>query len=231
MNKVLLTGASGKLGSELSQLIKRRGIELLCPTSDQMNIVNFEMCKKFFAENRPSILIHSAAFTDVTAAESDSEKAMEINIMGTINMLKLCNENDVRMVFISTDYVFDGEKGNYKVTDPINPITKYAKSKASAELAVRMFDNTMTIRTSFYGKMFPYTRALTDQWTSKDYVDIIAPKVLDIALSDEVGIVHCGSTRRSVFEIAKTRNNDVIPITRNNLPYFVPKDTSLEINK
>ena len=132
------------------------------------------------------------------------------------------------MIFISTDYVFDGEKGNYSINDPINPLSKYAKTKAAAELAVRTYDNSLVIRTSFYGYQFPYEKAFVDQWTSKNYVDMIAPKVLDIIKSDKTGIAHIGFPRKSVYEIALERRKNVEPIFRSSIHFEVPCDTSFK---
>ena len=102
-----------------------------------------------------------------------------MNVLGTLNVLKSCKDLGKKLVFISTDYVFDGEKGNYTIDDPINPLSKYAKTKAAAELLVRTYENSLVIRTSFFGYDFPYEAAFVDQWSSKDYVDIIAPKVME----------------------------------------------------
>ena len=128
-----------------------------------------------------------------------------------------------KIIFISTDYVFDGDRGNYSINEPINPLSKYAKTKASAELAVRTYNNSLVIRTSFYGHEFPYKKAFIDQWTSKDYVDVIAPKVLGAIRSDKMGIVHIGSQRRSVYEIALERREDVEPIRLSEINFKIPR--------
>ena len=140
-----------------------------------MDITDFEAVKNKISICKPDLVIHSAAYTDVKNAEKEIDKIIDINVIGTSNLVKACKLNDLKMVFISTDYVFDGEQGNYKTTDKINPVTKYAKSKASAELVARLYDKSLIIRTSFFGRDFPYDKALTDQWTSKDYVDVMAP--------------------------------------------------------
>ena len=85
----------------------------------------------------------------------------------------------------------------------------------------------MVIRTSFYGHGFPYEKAFIDQWTSKDYIDVIAPKILDAIKSDKVGIVHIGSPRRSVYEIALERREDVEPIRLKDTEFKIPRDVSL----
>ena len=172
-------------------------------------------------------VIHAAALTDIRGIESNPIPSWDVNVIGTINILKRCAEINKKMIFISTDYVFDGEKGRYKTTDQINPLSKYAKSKAAAELLVRTYENYLVIRTSFFGYKFPYEKAFIDQWSSKDYIDIIAPKVMDAIKSNKTGIVHIGSPRRSIYEIAIERRDDVKPIILNDINFRIPKDVSL----
>ena len=227
MIKVLLTGSSGRLGSEIKHIHKNHNIELICPTSREMDITNLKRVRDQIIKSKPDIVIHSAAYTDVKKAELEILKAIDINVIGTSNIVKVCKDFNIKLVFISTDYVFDGNKGNYKTTDSINPITKYAKSKAAAELVARMYDKSMIIRTSFFGKTFPYEKAFVDQWTTKDYVDIMAPKILSLALSNKFGVVHCASSKKTIFEIAKQRNPKVQKISRKEMNFPTLKDTSL----
>ena len=158
--------------------------------------------------------------------EEDIIKACEVNVVGTFNVLKACVEVGKHLVFISTDYVFDGESGPYDTYDPINPLSVYAKSKASAELITRTYKNSTVIRTSFYGHNFPHSSAFVDQWSSKDYVDIIAPKVLECIKSKQTGVFHIGSPRRTIYEIAKKRSPDVKQASRTIIKHTVPRDTS-----
>ena len=172
------------------------------------------------------MVLHAAALTNVREIEIDPIASYDINVCGTINVIKACERLNKRLVFISTDYVFDGEKGSYEVGDPLNPLSNYAKTKAAAELLVRTYKNSLVIRTSFFGYEFPYSAALVDQWSSKDYVDIIAPKILTAALENHRGIVHVGGERRSIYEIAKNRNKNVDKMLREDIDVAVPKDTS-----
>lgn len=225
--KILITGASGLLGSNLVCLLKKNN-ELLLPSSSVFNVVNSNSLFDYFNNNKSiKLCVHCAALTNTQEAEVNALDFINVNIIGTINLLKECISRSIKFVYISTDYVFDGEKGNYATTDPINPIGNYAKTKASAELAVRCFPDALVIRTSFFDKQFPYKNAFCDIFTSKDYVDIIAPKIVDVILSKKNGIVHIGSKRRSVYEIAKTRDKNVIKSFSKDYKIKIPKDTSL----
>ena len=225
--KILLSGGSGILGSELVNLIKKTECEVFFPTSKYMDITDINKIKHSIEEYAPDVFVHASAFTDVKRCETELEKSIDVNIIGTCNVVKACSAYNLRLVHISTDYVFDGNKGDYSINDPINPITKYAKSKAAAELSARMYNKSLVIRTSFYGKTFPYDKAVIDQWTTKDYIDIIAPMVLKEIMSNKIGVVHCKSKKRTIYEIAKDRTPTVVPVLRKELNILVPKDTSL----
>ena len=224
----VLTGGNGTLGREIMKVSKTYDISIKNPTSDECNIMSHEDLKNHITEDVDAV-IHAAALTDVRGLEANPIPSWDINVIGTINVLKRCAEINKKMIFISTDYVFDGEKGRYKTSDRINPLSKYAKSKAAAELIVRTYENSLVIRTSFFGYDFPYEKAFIDQWSSKDYVDVIAPMIIEEIMKDKIGIAHIGSDRRSLYEIAKIRKPNIVPISHKDLEFIIPKDTSFEL--
>ena len=228
LRKIFLTGGSGTLGTELIKISKAHDVEFIAPASKYCDITNPYQIHNFLkASGDCDTVVHSAAITDVKATENDPSLAWDVNVLGTLNVLKSCKDLGKKLVFISTDYVFDGEKGNYTIDDPINPLSKYAKTKAASELLVRTYENSLVIRTSFFGYEFPYEAAFVDQWSSKDYVDIIAPKVLEEILSDKRGVIHVGSGRRTIYEIASDRKESIKKISRKEVGTYIPKDTSM----
>jgi len=224
--KILLTGGSGTLGKELLKLFKNTEHEVFSPSSSELDIKDFMSCRQWFQIYKPNLVIHAAAYTDVKASEENYIRSINTNIVGTCNIINCCNLHNIKLVYISTDYVFDGKKGNYSINDPINPLSKYAKSKAAGELAARMYPYSLVIRTSFYGHTFPYDKAFVDQWSSKDYIDLLAPKILRACLSNNLGIMHVGTNRRSIYEIAKERKPEVQKISIKNFNFSIPIDTS-----
>jgi len=231
LRKSFLTGGSGTLGSELIKISRAHDIEFVAPGSKYCDITNPIQIHNHIKASGCETVVHSAAITDVKGTENDPSLAWDVNVLGTINVLKSCKDLGKKLVFISTDYVFDGEKGNYATDDPINPLSKYAKTKAAAELLVRTYENSLVIRTSFFGYEFPYEAAFVDQWSSKDYVDIIAPKVLKAILSNTRGTFHAGNERRSIYDIASDRSKNIKKIYRKDVGSFIPKDTSINQNK
>ena len=242
--RVFLTGGSGLLGSNLIKELEEKNIDYFAPTSSECNITDSNSVSNIIFEYEPTVVIHCAAVAKYKIVETMPMKALLTNVVGTCNIVTSCESwnmnrrtrggEKIKLVYISTDHVFDGEKGMYETTDRINPQSKYAKTKASGEIAVRIYDNHLVIRTSFCPNEFPFETAYVDKWTSQDYVDKISPKILDKSLSDECGIVHVGGERRSFYELAVERrpgvNKGSISEVQSTSKVPILVDTSLKIN-
>ncbi|QIB27591.1 SDR family oxidoreductase [Caloranaerobacter azorensis] len=127
--KILITGADGMLGSDLQKVLKKNH-ELILGTIDIFDITDIDATINFIKINKPDLVIHAAAYTDVDGCESNIDQAYRVNALGTRNIAVGCNYTDTAMVYISTDYVFDGQKGNgYIEFDATNPLSVYGKSK------------------------------------------------------------------------------------------------------
>jgi len=228
-SKIILTGGSGLLGSEFKKIMP----DIKYPSSKEFNVTNYSQMKEYVKVNGCELIIHAAAFTSPPLVDKDPLKALEVNIIGTTNVTKLCMEFDARLIYISTDYVFKGDKGNYKETDPVYPVNKYAWSKLGGECAARMYDKSLIVRTSFGPNVFPYSKAFTDQWTSRESVSIIAHKISKLIDKDVTGIIHVGTSRRTVFEYAKSldQTKDIGKLSIKDVAFTVPVDTSLNCGR
>ena len=111
--------------------------------------------ERYIRAHRPSVIVHAAAFVSPPLIDKTPQKAIEVNIIGTAVIAELCSRYKIKLVYISTDYVFRGDKGNYKEDDLVFPMNKYAWSKLAGECAVHV-DDYLIIRTSFGEKVFPY---------------------------------------------------------------------------
>jgi dTDP-4-dehydrorhamnose reductase len=224
----LLIGASGLLGSNLK-------IDSLRPKSSELNILSDESIHSYFnLINEPKNIILSAAYTNVAKSNIEKNYALELNVKSVQRLCKFLNKKfngRPRLTYISTDYVFDGTKGYYKTSDPINPVQNnyYAMSKALGESSSMTYENHCIIRTSFCrSDIWPYEFAFEDQFTSRDTIDIVAPMIDEILLSNSVGVFHVGTERKSVFDLAKKIKNDIKPISRLTIKNItIPYDTSL----
>ena len=226
MTKILLTGASGLLGKELLKI----NPNIIALTHDECNIRNAHDVRTAINTHRPDVVIHAAAMTDNRLIEKDPYNAIFTNIIGTANVAMVCIDYNIRMVFISTDYLYRGDRGNYKETDEIMPFNNYSHTKLGGESSTRLVENHLIIRTSFGGN-FQYKQAFTDKYSSKDYVDRVAPQIYEAALSPLTGVLNLGTERKTLFDHAKERNPDVIPVKLSETNFFTPIDTSLNLQR
>jgi dTDP-4-dehydrorhamnose reductase len=224
--QILFTGGSGLLGSEIKPLLPKA----YYPSSSELDVTDYSSMRDFLRLRAIKLLIHAAAFTSPPLVDKEPETAIGTNIIGTANIVKLCMASKIRLVYISTDYVFNGEQGNYAEDASVSPVNKYAWSKLGGECAVKLYDNALIIRTSFGPNEFPYPKAFVDQWTSRESVSKIAEKIVAILNQDVTGIVHIGGKRRTVYEYAKSldESKDIAELSIKDMKFAVPKDTSLD---
>jgi len=227
--KIIFTGGSGLLGSEFQKI--RPDIDY--PWWEDFNITNYNQMKEYVQANGCGQIIHAAAFTSPPLIEKDPAEAIEVNIIGASNVVKLCMELDLRLIYICTDYVFKGDKGNYEEDDPVYPVNKYAWSKLGGECAVRMHDKSLIIRTTFAPNVFPYEKAFVDQWTSRESVSIIAGMIEKLIDKDITGTIHVGGRRKTVFEFAKglDQSKEIGELSIKDVSFSVPVDTSLNCDR
>ena len=148
--KYLVTGVTGQLGYDLKKQLLKQNQEVFAPTRAQMDIQDEESVRKVVKAYQPDIIIHCAAYTAVDKAEVEKEKAYTTNVIGTKNLTLASIENAAKMVYISTDYVFDGKKnGTYHEDDIVHPINIYGKTKELGEEMTRQNPNHLIARISW----------------------------------------------------------------------------------
>jgi dTDP-4-dehydrorhamnose reductase len=228
-NKMIMTGGSGLLGSEVKKLLPNADY----PSEDDFNILDYGGMDQYLKDKTFSLMLHAAAFVSPPKIDQDPLQAIEVNIIGTANVVKLCMKHQLKLIYICTDYVFKGDKGNYLEDDPVYPVNKYAWSKLGGECAVRLYDNSLIIRTTFGPNIFPYEKAFIDQWTSRESVGKISVMIASMIEKDIIGTIHIGGKRKTVMEYAKglDDNKDIRPISIHDVSFKVPMDTSLNTNK
>jgi dTDP-4-dehydrorhamnose reductase len=225
-NTILFTGGNGLLGSEFKKQLPN-AIYVDLPEFD---VTNYNLMDEFIKNSNFKLIIHAAAFTSPPKIDTDPLKAIDVNIIGTSNVVKICMKNNIKLIYLSTDYVFKGDKGNYKEEDPVYPVNKYAISKLGGECAVRLYDNALIIRTSFGPNIFPFPKAFVDQWTTRVCVAEITKKIISLIDCDATGILHVGGKRQTVFQYAKSldETKDIQELSLNEVNFIAPVDTSLD---
>jgi dTDP-4-dehydrorhamnose reductase len=227
---ILLTGGNGRLGKELQNLL-----DVLAPLSQELDITKPASIQTTITRHHPNLIVHAAAYTNVSGAESEKAKCWQVNVEGTRNLVEAALTYNLPLVHISTDYVFYGDKGMYKEEDPLGPVRNYyALTKLVAEELVRLVPKHLVIRTSFRPRAWPYPSAFEDVYTSQDYVDIIAPEIA-LAVKQFENIpyetLHIASERKSVYDLARQRKSDVQRGSKATANVSLPDDISLDISR
>lgn len=224
--KILLFGGSGCLGSELIKLDST----IIAPSHTECDIIDYKAVCKLLHSERPDIVINSAAVLESGNFENSKNSGINTNIIGAANIATACNEILCRLVYISTDYIYKGDRGGYRESDEIYPANKYAWSKLGGECSAVLVDNHLIVRTSFGATPFKHKQAFHDKWSSKDYVDIIAPMIYDATISKCIGILNVGTERKTIYSHAVERSI-VEKASRLDCVNISPYDTSLNLQK
>jgi dTDP-4-dehydrorhamnose reductase len=153
--KILVTGANGMLGQDMADAVLNSNHKLVISKREDLNITDLRECKEFIKLNNPDLIINCAAYTDVDGAEKQVKEAYAVNDLGAKNLAIASNVNCSKLIYISSDYVFDGKtKHAYKENDSPKPISVYGKSKYWGEISTKEYSaRPYIIRTSWlYGK-------------------------------------------------------------------------------
>jgi len=216
----LLLGGYGRLGMELQK-------HLVCDTPTRQE---YDITKNVTFSTTYDNVILSAAFTDVPRAEINRLDVINTNIIGTKNIAERYFRS--RIVYISTDYVYEGKYGNYKESDLPKPFNFYGFSKLAGEAFMNL-DKDLVIRTSFKPmNKWAFDAAFSDIYTSADYVDILAKDIAIVIKSDITGIINVGTERKSIYDLAIRRNPNVGRMSKNSIKTVnLPEDISMDISK
>ncbi len=267
MEKILVTGASGLLGSKIIDKAEEKYFVFpthvrsqLFPRSLKMNITDKSEVERIFSKVKPDIVVHTAAETNVDKCENQKEHALRVNVEGTKVLAEACKQVDARIVYVSTDYVFDGKKGSYSEEDRPNPINYYGLTKLMGEKCVKEFcEDFLILRTSVLYGVHPekpnfamwVLRTLSEQkklsvvedhYNSPTLADNLAEVILEVVNKKLEGLYHTAGSERvsryrfalQIAEIFDFDANLIKPIKMSELKSWTakrPKDSSLCIDK
>ena len=254
----LITGANGQLGTELCYLLDDMGLKYEATTLDNLDITNQQQVFETLRRVQPSHIIHCAAYTAVDKAEDEGrELNYKVNVDGTRYLATAAKELGIPLVYISTDYVFDGNlaDGEYLVDSPTNPMNEYGKAKLQGEEVVRdLLSNYYIIRTSWvfgkYGHNFVYTMRrlakerpqltiVNDQYGRPTWTRTLAEFVVFLLQNQSpYGIYHLSNDDACTWyefarEILKDTDVEVLPVTSDEFPQkaYRPKHSVMSLQK
>jgi dTDP-4-dehydrorhamnose reductase len=264
--KLLVTGASGLLGNKIVKtangnydVTPLHSIHPLHSDSLKLDVTDRKQVLNLFSTLEPDVIIHTASETNVDKCEIQKEHAWKINVEGTRNIAEACKAG-AKLIYISTDYVFDGRKGNYKEDDTPNPINYYAVTKLEGEKQViQNCKNFAILRTSVLYGWHPWKQnfatwvinelkqnkeitVVEDHYNTPTLADNLAEMAIETILKDLQGVYHaCGSERIGRYEFARQiarafdlNQNLIRPIKMEQLTAWIakrPRDSSLNTNK
>ncbi len=205
--KILVTGVKGQLGHDVVNELTKRDIEAVGVDIEEMDITDPVSVDRVIKETAPDAVIHCAAYTAVDAAEENEELCRKVNADGPQNIANVCKELDIKMIQISTDYVFGGEGTHFwKPEDACEPQSVYGRTKYQGELAVRnTLEKYFIVRIAWVfginGKNFVKTmlnlakthdtiRVVNDQFGSPTYTYDLARLLADMVVTDKYGVYH-----------------------------------------
>lgn len=254
---VLITGANGQLGKELQRYLTEKHIDFVAADVAEMDITNELLVNQFVTDLKPTVIYHCAAYTAVDAAEDEGKTICRlINVDGTRYLASAAQMVGSKMVYISTDYVFDGTKQEeYTVNDTPNPQSEYGLTKYEGEEAVReLVEHHYIIRTSWvygeFGKNFVFTMQNLAQ--TRDTLTVVSDQVgrptwtrtlaeFMVHLVDEeaaYGTYHLSNDNSCSWyefakEILKDTNVTVLPVTSDAYPQKAnrPKHSVMDLSK
>jgi len=204
--KVIFTGGSGRFGKVFKEKTKIKNI--FFPNKKELNILDVNSIIKYLSKKKPKILIHAAGLSrPMEIHDKDINSSIDKNIIGTCNIVKVCKKLKIKLVYLSTAYVYPGFKGNYKETDTLLPYNNYAWSKLGGECAVQMYKNSLILRVCMTEKPFVHRYAFKDLITNFIFHDEVVKMFPE--LIKEKGIINLGGKTKSVYNFAKKFNKKV----------------------
>ncbi len=229
MDTILITGGDGNLSSHLKKC--KNVDKLIAVSKSEMDVTNVESIKQSLDKYKPNYVIHTAAITRPMRLHIKNPIAsIKTNIVGTANLVTECINRNIKLIYISTDYVYPGVDGNYTEESAVLPVNEYAWSKLGGECSVKLYKNSLILRMAICEYPFPHKKALTDIKKSYMYVDKAAELILK--LKNQFGILNVGGQPTSPFEFAYKDNKDVKPINLEEISDVeMAKDSTMNIEK
>ena len=228
-NKIVVTGGSGRFAQSLKKT--KCKYKFIYPTKTQLNIMNLKSIRKYLKITKPQSVLHLAGLSrPMIQHEKNINRSINLNIIGTANLVNICSELKIKLIYFSTSYVYPGTKGNYKEYDSVLPWNNYAWSKLGGECAGQMYKNSLILRVCMTEKPFVHEKAFANVKLNFIFHDDLS-KIL-IKLLNKKGIINLGGPTKSVYNFAKKFNPKIkIKINKNNSKRKFPMKPFMSLSK
>ena len=222
MKKILVTGGEGRFAKVLKN--KKSKFNFIFRNKKQLNILSETSIKNNIKKFKPHYLMHLAGLSrPMKIHDKNIKKSIKLNIIGTANIVRACIEKNLKLIYFSTSYVYEGKKGRYKETDPVLPWNNYGWSKLGGECAVQMYKNSLILRTCMTERPFVHKSAFANVKTNFIYHDDFIKIFLKIL--NKKGIFNIGGKPQTLYQFAKNENKAVKKVlSKGELPLKMDMD-------
>ena len=222
MKKILVTGGEGRFSKVLKN--KKSKFNFIFRNKKQLNILSETSIINNIKKFKPHYLMHLAGLSrPMKIHDKNIKKSIKLNIIGTANIVRACIEKNLKLIYFSTSYVYEGKKGKYKETDPVLPWNNYGWSKLGGECAVQMYKNSLILRTCMTERPFVHKSAFANVKTNFIYHDDFIKIFLKIL--NKKGIFNIGGKPQTLYQFAKNENKAVKKVlSKGELPLKMDMD-------
>ena len=226
--KILVTGKTSRFCRFLKQNLNSDNI--FYSSKKEFNILNVKNMENYVKRKKINYIIHTAGLSrPMSVHDIQISESINLNIIGTANLVKVCEKYNVKLIYFSTNYVYPGTKGNYKESSALKPVNNYAWSKLGGEASVQMYKNSLILRLSMTDYPFVHKKAISGAVSSFIFnynVAQIVPHLLNYS-----GVINIGGKTRDILSFAKKFSNKKIAKINFKKVKNFPKNSSLNINK
>ncbi len=223
MSRIIVTGSDGRFGRILQKLNRR----LIYRNKKQLNILSLNSIEKNLKKFKPTHILHLAGLSrPMKVHDQNITKSIDLNIVGTCNLVKEASKKGIKIIYLSSSYVYPGKKGNYLEEDALKPWNNYSWSKLGGECAVQMYKNSLIVRLCMTEKPFIHQKAYANVKSNFIYQEEAAKIILKIL--NRKGIINVGGPSQTIYNFAKKDNRKIKKIFSKG---EFPKRTDMNLSK
>ena len=225
MTKILVTGSEGRFGKILKKI--KTSHKFIYRKKQELNILSIKSINKNIKKYKPKIILHLAGLSrPMDEHKKNISKSIDLNIIGTCNIIKEASKFKIKVIYLSTSYVYPGLKGNHKEEDPLKPWNNYAWSKLGGESAVQMYKNSLIVRLCMTEKPFIHKKAYANVKSNFIYQEDAAKLLIKIL--NKNGVINLGGPSQTIYKFAKKDNTKLKKIFSKG---EFPKRTDMNLRK
>ena len=206
MEKILVTGGDGRFATELKKI--KTNLKFIYLSKKQLDILNPGSIENSIKKYKPKTILHLAGLSrPMNEHESNIIKSINLNIIGTANLVNTCSKFKIKIIYFSTSYIYPGKRGNYKETDSLLPWNNYGWSKLGGEAAVQMYKKSLILRVCMTEKPFVHKKAYKNVKSNFIFQEDLAKIFLQLV--NKIGVYNIGGKSQTIYNFAKKYKKNV----------------------